>query len=200
VAEFRLSQSLRKTLRRFAGDARCEIRIDSDLRGVISACAAAPREGQQGTWIAPEVIDAYCAWRVPAGAPDRQAQGPVSENDGRRAHSVETWIAGELAGGLYGVGIGRMFYGESMFARRSDASKIALAALVAWCRAHGITLIDCQQHTLHLASLGAREISRAEFEAHLSRVLGEPPPPRWTYHRSLWTQLGMTLAEIGETP
>ncbi len=170
VAEFSVSHSLRKALRRFAGDAHCEIRIDSALREVITTCAATPRADQYGTWIVPEVIEAYCAWPG-------------------RVHSVETWIDGELAGALYGVGIGRMFYGESMFTRRSDASKIALAALVAFCRAHGIALIDCQQHTRHLASLGARPIPRAEFEAHLGRALDAEPPARWTYDPTLWAQL-----------
>ena len=126
---FKLSRSLRKAVQRFAGSPACEVRIDSAFRSVISACAGAPREGQDGTWIVPSMIDAYCAWH---------ALG--------RAHSVETWIDGELAGGLYGVSLGRMFFGESMFSNRSDASKIALAALVCFCRAHGMPMIDCQQH------------------------------------------------------
>ncbi|MBI3367517.1 MAG: leucyl/phenylalanyl-tRNA--protein transferase [Burkholderiales bacterium] len=174
VDEFRLSHTLRKTLRRFARDARSEIRIDSAFDEVIAACANAPREGQHGSWIVPEMIAAYRAWH---------RRG--------RAHSVETWIEGELAGGLYGIGIGRMFFGESMFSRRTDASKIALAALVAFCRAHGIALIDCQQHTRHLASFGAREISRAAFEAHLAQALGGTPPADWTYHSAHWAQLGI---------
>ncbi len=173
VAEFKLAPSLRKTIRRFLRTPGCEIRIDSAFRRVMEACASAPREGPHGTWIVPELIEAYVAWHR-AG----------------RAHSFETWIDGELAGGLYGVGIGRMFYGESMFTRRTDASKIALAALVAFCRAHGITLIDCQQYTRHLASFGAREISRRAFEAHLARALPAAAPPAWTYHRGLWGQLG----------
>jgi len=174
VAEFRLSHTLRKTLRRFIRDPACEIRIDNAFRSVMAACAGAPRDGQAGTWIVPEIIDAYCAWHA-AGA----------------AHSVETWIGGELVGGLYGVGLGAMFFGESMFARRTDASKIALAALVAFCRAHGITLIDCQQNTGHLASLGAREITRQAFEAHLARALASPAPPAWAYHPGLWAQLDL---------
>jgi leucyl/phenylalanyl-tRNA--protein transferase len=177
VAEFRLSQSLRKTLRRFARDPSCEVRIDSAFRTVIAACAGAPREGQDGTWIAPEIIAAYSAL-----------------HDRGLAHSIETWVGGELVGGLYGVSIGAMFFGESMFARRTDASKIALAALIGFCRAHGITLIDCQQRTSHLASVGAREIPRAEFEAHLSRSLGAAPPLAWTYHPRLWDRLGLTPA------
>ena len=180
LAEFHLSQTLRKTLRRFIRDPRCEIRIDTAFRQVMSACASTPRDGQLGTWIVDEIVDAYCAWHQ-AG----------------RAHSVETWIDGELVGGLYTVGIGRMVFGESMFAHRSDASKIALAALVAFCRANAIALIDCQQHTRHLASFGARLITRAAFEAHLSRTLGAQPPPAWAYHPQLWAQLDLGPAAPG---
>jgi len=183
VAEFRASQSLRKTLRRFVRTPGCEVRIDSAFERVIAACAGTPREGQAGTWIVPEMIAAYTAWH---------RQG--------RVHSVETWVDGELAGGLYGVGIGAMFFGESMFAYRTDASKIALAALVAFCRAHGIALIDCQQATRHLASFGAREITRAAFEAHLSRVLGGTPPPSWSYHPRYWALLGIAAAAPAEDP
>jgi leucyl/phenylalanyl-tRNA--protein transferase len=85
------------------------------------------------------------------------------------AHSVETWIDGQLAGGLYCVVLGRAVFGESMFTRVSDASKIALAGLVAWCRHWDVRMIDCQQNTRHLASLGAREIPRAEFVQHVGR-------------------------------
>jgi leucyl/phenylalanyl-tRNA--protein transferase len=172
VDEFRLSRSLRKTVKRFAADPRCELRIDSAFRRVIGACASAPREGQDGTWIVPEMIEAYCAWHA-LGA----------------AHSVETWIDGELVGGLYGVSLGRMFFGESMFARRTDASKIAFAALVCLCREHRIPMIDCQQHTGHLASMGARELGRTDFEARLACNLGEPPILDWTYDLRLWRHL-----------
>lgn len=169
VAEVRLSASLRKTLRRFARSAGCELRIDSAKRRVMQACAETPRLGQDGTWIMPEMIETYCAW--PA------------------VHSFETWIEGELVGGLYGVGIGRMFYGESMFSRRSDASKIAFAGLVAFCRANGIGLIDCQQRTEHLASLGAREIPRDVFEAHVATQVVATPVAEWTYDPSAWALL-----------
>jgi leucyl/phenylalanyl-tRNA--protein transferase len=177
VAEFRLSRSLKKTLRRFIADPRCAVRIDTAFDAVITACARVPRDGQDGTWIVPEMISAYTDWH---------AHGAV--------HSIECWADGELAGGLYGVCLGRMFFGESMFARRTDASKIALCALVAFCRAHGIDWIDCQQNTTHLASFGAREVPRAEFERHLALTLGAPPVEDWTYHALHWSQLGLTPA------
>jgi leucyl/phenylalanyl-tRNA---protein transferase len=173
VDEFKLSRSLRKTVKRFAHDKRCEIRIDSAFRRVITACASTPRDGQAGTWIVPEMIDAYCDWH---------ALGTV--------HSFETWVDGQLAGGLYGINLGRMFFGESMFSHRTDASKIATAALVCFCRSHGIELIDCQQRTGHLASLGAREIPRSEFEAAITPRIRELSVPDWTYHPAMWAHLG----------
>ncbi len=181
VAEFKLSPSLRKTLRRFIRDPRSEIRIDSAFARVMSACAAAPRLGQNGTWIAPEIIEAYSAWHA-AGA----------------VHSFETWIDGELVGGLYGVSIGTMFFGESMFARQTDASKIALSALIAFCRGHGMSLIDCQQRTGHLASLGAREIPRSDFESHLARNVDETAPAAWAFDPALWA--GLDLGSPGGLP
>jgi leucyl/phenylalanyl-tRNA--protein transferase len=95
------------------------------------------------------------------------------------AHSSEVWLDGELVGGAYGVCIGRMFYGESMFARVSDASKVALAYLVAFLRGHGVEMVDCQQETSHLASLGAAPISRARFLAHLRHAIREPAITTW---------------------
>ena len=106
-----------------------------------------------------------------------------------KVHSIETWIDGELAGGLYGVGLGRMFFGESMFARRTDASKIALAALVCFCRANSVPLIDCQQHTEHLASMGAGQTPREDFEAHVSAAVAASPIADWTYDSSMWRHL-----------
>ena len=178
TAEFKLARSLRKTVRRFAASPNCELRIDSAFRRVITACAGTPREGQDGTWIVPRMVDAYCDWH---------ALG--------RAHSFETWIDGELVGGLYGVGLGRMFFGESMYSHRSDASKIALAALVCFCREHGVAMIDCQQHTGHLASMGARELARAEFEARLAACLHQPPIADWSYDLRLWRHLEPRAAE-----
>jgi leucyl/phenylalanyl-tRNA--protein transferase len=172
VAQFKVSKSLGKTLRRFVRHPRCELRIDSAFDRVIDACARTPREGQAGTWIVPQMVAAYTDWH---------RRG--------RVHSVETWVDGYLVGGLYCVAIGRMVFGESMFAWASDASKIALAALVAFCRAHGVRLIDCQQNTGHLASLGAHEVSRNTFEQHLSLVSGEPEIADWTYDSRMWLQL-----------
>jgi leucyl/phenylalanyl-tRNA--protein transferase len=183
VADFKLPRSLRKTLQRFARTRGSEVRFDHDLRAVMQACAGAPREGQDGTWILPAMVHAYCDW---------QASG--------RTHSVETWIDGELVGGLYFVSIGTMVFGESMFSLRADASKIALAALVAACRARGVRWIDCQQHTAHLASLGAREVPRSDFQRHLTLALGEADQRDWTYDGRHWAALDARLVLPEEDP
>jgi leucyl/phenylalanyl-tRNA--protein transferase len=169
--EFKLHRSLRRTLARFAGDARCEIRIDSAFDAVIEACASSDRPGQSGTWIVPAMVDAY---------KDFHAAG--------YAHSVETWIDGELSGGLYCVSLGQAVFGESMFTRVPDASKIALAALVALCRHEGIGVIDCQQNTEHLASLGGREIPRADFVAAVAQNVPKPAPA-WRFEPVYWSEL-----------
>lgn len=176
VAEFRLQRSLRKTLQRFLATPGNEIVFDRDFRAVIQACGSTPREGQDGTWIVADVVEAYVDWHR-AG----------------RVHSVETRVAGELVGGLYFVSLGGMVFGESMFSHRTDASKIALAALVAACRARGVRWIDCQQHTGHLASMGAREVSRDEFERRLSLALGAPDIADWTYDPAHWALLDARL-------
>lgn len=168
---FRLHRSLRRTLAAFRTDPGCEIRIDHAFDRTIRACAQAPREGQSGTWIVAPMIDAYRALHRLG-----------------HAHSVETWIDGELAGGLYCVAIGRAVFGESMFARRTDASKIALAALVCLCLQHEVDLIDCQQNTAHLASLGASEIDRASFLARV-RVGVERPAFEWHFAPVYWDAL-----------
>jgi leucyl/phenylalanyl-tRNA--protein transferase len=169
TAEFRMSHTLRKSLRRFRRTPGCELRFDSAFERVIEACAATPRQGQEGTWIVPPMIRAYTAWHR-AG----------------RVHSAETWVDGTLVGGLYFVHIGQMVFGESMFALRTDASKFALAALVGTCRVRGIPLIDCQQNTHHLASFGAREIARADFERHLSLTVDAAAPDDWSYDEGIW--------------
>lgn len=169
--EFKLHRSLRKTLARFIADPRCELRIDNDFTRVIRACAGSPRPGQSGTWIVQDMVRAYQAFHR-AGY----------------AHSVEAWIDGELAGGLYCVGIGRAVFGESMFTRVPDASKIALAGLVAFCRAQGMPMIDCQQNTRHLASLGAREIPRADFVEQVARQ-AQQPAVVWRFDPVYWGAL-----------
>jgi len=158
-AELRISRSLRRTLAR----APYETRVDTAFASVIEACAE-PRDGHAGTWIVPEMIEAY-----------------------RRlhelgfAHSVESWREGELVGGLYGIALGQVFFGESMFARATDASKVALVRLVERLRARGCRAIDCQQATRHLASLGAREIPRADFAQLLQDSIQYPPSgERWS--------------------
>ena len=195
--EFKISRSLRKTLR----NKIYEIRTDTAFEQVMRACAE-PRNGRgcntllakpadcgssrlatpsasesstspcQGghTWITEEMIAAYTMLH-------RMGM----------AHSVEAWLDGSLAGGLYGIGIGRMFYGESMFSRTSDASKVALAHLVTQMQRHepgsmpGTGMIDCQMNTPHLASLGAREIPRTEFTRRLQELTDQPcVPPLFT--------------------
>lgn len=158
-AEYRPSRSLRKALR----SGRQAVRLDTDFPAVIAACAAVRRPGQDGTWIDDTMMESY-----------------IRLHELGWAHSVETWKDGELVGGLYGLAIGRMFYGESMFARVTDGSKIALAYLVAFLRSHGVTMIDCQQETGHLASLGAAPIARAAFLEHVRAAIGEPAIADWT--------------------
>ncbi len=171
---FKLTRSMRKTLKRFLLTPGCEVRIDTAFDRVIQACAATPRHGHHGTWILPPMVAAYQAWHL-AGA----------------VHSFETWVDGALVGGLYGVNLGRMFFGESMFSHQTDASKIALAALIAFCRANQIPLIDCQQNTSHLASMGAHEITRQAFETHVTHAVAQTAPTDWTYHASTWQHLNV---------
>jgi leucyl/phenylalanyl-tRNA---protein transferase len=162
TADFKISDSLRKTLKKIARDGqRWQVRFDSAFEQVMRACAAPRRDGP-GTWISEDII---------AGYTGLHHQG--------FAHSSELWLDGELVGGAYGVSIGTMFYGESMFARVTDGSKVALAYLVHFLRQHGVELIDCQQETGHLASLGARPIPRKDFIAHLQKCIVMPQIRDW---------------------
>jgi len=160
----RVSRSLRKTLHAVRVDPRCELRIDVDFEAVMRACAA-PRAGQAGTWISEEIIAAYVGLA-------RRGQ----------AHSMEFWRDGRLAGGAYGVSLGRMFFGESMFSRERDTSKIALAALVALLWRERVPVIDCQQRTAHLISLGAEEMPRGAFCAHVAQSVTRDPVD-WAVYR-----------------
>jgi leucyl/phenylalanyl-tRNA---protein transferase len=153
TGELRISRSLRRVLR----SGRFTVTLDTAFAAVMAGCAE-PRQGQDGTWITAEMAAAY----------QRLASLGF-------AHSAEAWLDGQLAGGLYGVAIGRMFFGESMFARVSDASKVAFVQLVRQLERWGMPMIDCQMSTPHLASFGAREIPRAAFLRDLRRLIGEPP-------------------------
>ena len=158
-AELKVSRSLRKTIAR----GTYETRFDTAFRAVIESCSA-PRAVHAGTWIVPEMIEAYTR---------------LAELG--HAHSVESWRDGELAGGLYGVALGKVFFGESMFTRAPDASKVALVALVERLAADGYRVIDCQQATAHLASLGAREIPRRAFAQLLQESIQYPSRgERWS--------------------
>ncbi len=163
-SELKISRSLGKRLHK----PDFEVRIDSAFETVMRACAA-PRDGQAGTWITDDMVAAYT---------ELHRRG--------LAHSVETWIDGELAGGLYGVALGRMFYGESMFMRATDASKIALAHLARQLHRWGFGLIDCQMQTSHLASLGAREIPRDDFVRQLTVLVNCEPPSSWQFDNDLF--------------
>jgi leucyl/phenylalanyl-tRNA--protein transferase len=152
VDEFKASRTLRKTVSR----RRFDVRVDTAFRSVIESCAA-PSDTRAGTWITPTMVDAYTQLHRLG-----------------YAHSVEAWADGALAGGLYGVAIGRMFFGESMFARETDASKVALVHLVEMLQRRDMPLIDCQQQTSHLARLGARPIPRRAFAEALARLVHSP--------------------------
>ncbi len=154
-AELRVSRSLARTMR----STRFEVRADTAFGEVIEGCRQ-PRRGESGTWITKEMANAY-------GELHRAGF----------AHSVETWLDGELVGGLYGVALGRAFFGESMFTRVSDASKVALVALARQLEHWGFGVIDCQMNTAHLASFGAREIPRAEFTRSLRELVHYAPVP-----------------------
>ena len=161
--EFKTSRSLDKVLRNAAYEVRCDTAFEQVMRG-----CAAPRGGHHGTWIHEDMIAAYCALYEIG-----------------YAHSVEVWMDGRLVGGLYGVSIGRMFYGESMFSHASNASKIALAYLARQLERWQFKMIDCQMNTAHLASLGAREISRSEFIARLQELINCESVTHWQFDTDL---------------
>lgn len=151
--QLHLSRSLRRTMRR----GLFELRLDTAFEQVIRACAAAPRVGQHGTWLNRDMMRAYGAL-----------------HDEGYAHSAEAWRKGKLVGGLYGVSLGGVFYGESMFTRETDASKVALAGLVEQIRAWGFALFDCQIHTPHTERFGATEWDRDDFLDALPQALRAP--------------------------
>ena len=169
--EFKISRSLAKTLR----NAAYEVRTDTAFEQVIRGCAA-PRNGQHGTWIHESMINAYCTLHQMG-----------------YAHSVEVWMDStmprngqQLAGGLYGIAIGRMFYGESMFSRANNASKVALAHLARQLDRWQFGMVDCQMNTSHLVSLGAREMPRGEFIMKLQELINYAPAIRWQFDQDLF--------------
>ena len=158
-AEFKRSRSLAKSMR----NRGFEIAFDRDFAGIVTACAAR-RDNSTGTWITPEMLAAYS---------ELHSRG--------HAHSVEVRREGELVGGLYGVLMGSVFFGESMFSRETDASKAALARLVERGLVAGLTLIDCQLPTPHLRSLGSKSIDRSEFSALVHEGTGVPDVPLFSH-------------------
>jgi leucyl/phenylalanyl-tRNA--protein transferase len=168
---FKCSDSLKKCIRLFYQDANAQVQVDMDFGGVIRACATSERKDQDGTWITHEIMDAYTALHE---------QG--------HAHSIAVMEQDQLIGGLYCVSFGGMVFGESMFSRKPGSSKIALAALSAWCLQNGIAMIDCQQETAHLSSLGATPIPRKEFLEALQISLNQTKiEASWTFDKTILT-------------
>ncbi len=163
LEDFHVSRRLRRVLNR----RKFRVTFDEDFRGVIGACAAVERAGQSGTWITPEMEQAY-----------------VRLHEAGLAHSVESWLGTDLAGGIYGIALGRGFFGESMFHRETDASKVALAALVHRLEGWDFHFIDAQVTTSHICSLGAREVSRRAFLKCLQEAL------RYPTRRGKWRENG----------
>ena len=206
--EFKISRSLAKVLRNTAYEVRCDTAFEQVMRG----CAAPRGESQGGTWISEDMIAAYCALHEMGHAHSvevwlpRQSFQPQTGSKARqrRANDMDGAMGSamsergsqcgypdalglELAGGLYGIAIGRMFYGESMFSQASNASKIALAHLARQLERWQFGMIDCQMNTPHLASLGAREIPRSEFIAQLRELINCEPVRHWQFDADLFT-------------
>ncbi len=148
--ELKISHSLAKTIKNNV----FEVRFNTAFREVITACSNKSRPSQLGTWITPEIIDAYCAMF-----------------DAGHAISAETWQNNKLVGGCYGIKLGKMFFGESMFHDVTDASKVAFASLMQTLKTEDVKMVDCQMKTAHLASFGAREISRKAFAKKLAELV-----------------------------
>lgn len=159
-ARLHVPRSLRKVLKR----GEYEVRLDTAFEAVIDGCAKTRRPGQRGTWITRDMRKAY-----------------VRLHELGLVHSAEAWRGGQLLGGLYGVGLGHVFYGESMFALADDASKVAFVTLVEWLRGWGVALIDCQQETAHLARFGAEPWPRERFVARVQELTRAPTRQgKWT--------------------
>ena len=168
-SNFKCSDSLRKIIRLFCQNSQSQVEVDRDFGAVIRSCATSTRKDQDGTWITHEIMDAYTALHE---------QG--------NAHSIAVIEDGQMMGGLYCVSFGGMVFGESMFSRKTNASKIALAALSAWCLANEVYMIDCQQETAHLLSLGAAPIPRKDFLEQLQVSLNQTKIDKsWTFDKTI---------------
>jgi leucyl/phenylalanyl-tRNA--protein transferase len=166
---FKCSESLKKTIRHFCEHEHSQILVDVDFGSVIRACATNPRKDQDGTWITHEIIAAYTC---------------IHEQG--NAHSIAVVEDGALIGGLYCVALGAMVFGESMFSRKPNASKLALAALSAWCVQNDVAMIDCQQETLHLRSLGASPITRQQFLEQLQISINQSNIEKpWNFNKQI---------------
>ena len=165
--QFKLHRSLRKVIQKQANDPAHQLCLNTDFEGVMRNCAQ-QRQGQEGTWITEEIIQAYCELHQLGFA-----------------HSIEHWQNNQLIGGLYCVAIGHMVYGESMFSRQTDASKVAFACFVSWLKAQNVHMIDCQQATRHLMSLGACTVSRLVFETEMTDAMTQPPL-NWESQQLIW--------------
>ena len=161
--DFHVSRRLRRVL----NQGRFRVTFDEDFRGVIRACASVERRGQEGTWITPEMERAY-----------------VRLHEAGVAHSVECWLGEDLVGGIYGIALGRGFFGESMFHRETDASKVVVARLVDRLAGWDFHFIDAQVTTSHMLSLGAREVPRALFLEDMEEALRHPT------RRGSWREIG----------
>lgn len=166
--QLRVSRSLHKRIKRGEYTVTC----DRAFREVMQHCAGVPRYGQDGTWIGDDMLEAYCQLH----------QRGV-------AHSVESWYEGKLVGGLYGIAIGKVFFGESMFSLRSDASKVAFCQLVRQLKQWDYAVIDCQVGNTHLASLGAEEIDRTVFEQLLRDNIDQQQNAQWSTLQGQWSTL-----------
>ncbi|WP_353431573.1 leucyl/phenylalanyl-tRNA--protein transferase [Polynucleobacter sp. MWH-UH23A] len=169
--DFHCSESLKKSIRHFCQDAQSALLVDADFGAVIRACATSTRKDQDGTWITHEIMDAY-----------------ASIHEQGYAHSIAIMENGAMIGGLYCVAIGTMVYGESMFSRKPNASKLALAALSAWCIQNHVAMIDCQQETSHLRSMGAKPIPLLDFLQELQASVNQSNIVKpWKFDKQILT-------------
>lgn len=173
IDNIQLRKSLIKKIRQYARQRNLVIKFDTQFAEVMKACALTPREGQNGTWITQEMLNVYSEL-----------------NQMGYAHSVEVYLDGDLQGGLYGIQIGKMFFGESMFSWQADTSKIALAFLSKFLKKNGFKMIDTQIETPHLNSMGAELIAREQFEMEILELTHQTfPAKRWAFDESLLTEI-----------